>query len=205
VVILDKLINDLKSKIPLGKKTKALDEELDQNEATESRSNASSDGDKTGVTDISGTNLADEGTQSEMSSDVGVENKSLVHKLKKKFEEFQSKKNKSSSDELYPGASNDGPVSDDAAAANAKAKKKRLIIIGVAAILAITFLIPGEEEDTAVPEVADRVSVSSKPFALRVVTDETVIAKVSAAVPYVAVTASCRSAKLTVVFLVVTT
>jgi hypothetical protein len=57
----------------------------------------------------------------------------------------------------------------------------------------------------AVPEVADRVSVSSKPFALRVVTDETVIAKVSVAVPYVAVTASCRSAKLTVVFLVVTT
>jgi hypothetical protein len=173
VVILDKLINDLKSKIPLGKKTKALDEELDQNEATESRSNASSDGDKTGVTDISGTNLADEGTQSEMSSDVGVENKSLVHKLKKKFEEFQSKKNKSSSDELYPGASNDGPVSDDAAAANAKAKKKRLIIIGVAAILAITFLIPGEEEDTAVPEVAVKLKPRKKPVKPKPKTEET--------------------------------
>lgn len=137
MVILDKLINDLKSKIPLGKKTKALDEELDQNEATESRSNASSDGDKTGVTDISGTNLADEGTQSDISSNVGEENKSLVHKLKKKFEEFQSKKKNASPNDLNPGAGNDIASTDTDAAA--KAKKKRLIIIGVAAILAITF------------------------------------------------------------------
>ena len=75
----------MKSKIPLGKKPKASDDDLDENKPTESRSNASSDGDKTGVTDISDTNLADEETQSEMSSDVGVENKCLVHKLKKKF------------------------------------------------------------------------------------------------------------------------
>lgn len=156
----------------MGKKAKALDEELDQNEATESRSNASSDGDKTGVTDISDTNLADEGTQSEMSSDVGVENKSLVHKLKKKFEEFQSKKNKSSSNELYPGASNDGPVSDDAAA-KAKAKKTRLLIIGGIAIFSILFLIPDEEENTAVPEVAVKLKPRKKPVKPKPKTEET--------------------------------
>ncbi len=162
----------MKSKIPLGKKPKASDDELDENQPTESRSNASSDGDKTGVTNISDTNLADEGTQSEISSDVGVENKSLVHKLKKKFEEFQSKKNKSSSDELNPGASNDGPASNEAAAA-AKAKKKRLLIIGGVAIFSILFLLPDEEEETAVPEAVVKLKPRKKPVKPKPKTEET--------------------------------
>jgi hypothetical protein len=151
----------LKSKIPLGKKSKAVDEELDENQATESQSNASSDADKTGVTDISDANLADEGTQSDIASNVGEENKSLVHKLKKKFEEFQSKKKNASPNDLNPGAVNDGASADTDAAA--KAKKKRLLIIGAVAILSIVFLIPDEGEEVAVTDAPVKLKPRKKP------------------------------------------
>lgn len=151
----------MKSKIPLGKKPKANDDELDENEASESHSGASSDADKTGLTEISSADLSSEGTQSDVSAPAAEENKSLVHKLKKKFEEFQTKKKSSSSDELYPGGSLDGaPDNSDAVA---KAKKKRLILIGLAAILAILFLVPDEGEDVEVSEAPVKLKPRKRP------------------------------------------
>jgi hypothetical protein len=169
----------LKSKISLGKKPKIQDEKLDENEVDESLSNASSNGDKTGVTSISDANLAEDNTQSEIPSSDGLENKSLVHKLKKKFEEFQSKKKKSS-DELDPGASKDGASADTDAAA--KAKKKRLLLVGGIAIFAILFLLPDEEEDTAVPEPVVKLKPRKRPVKqVKTKTEETSDASTTAA------------------------
>jgi hypothetical protein len=159
----------LKSKIPLGKKPKASDDELDENEASESQSDASSDADKTGLTEITSADLSHEGTQSDVSAPAGEENKSLVHKLKKKFEEFQNKKKNSSSGEIYPGASQD--ESSGNSDALAKAKKKRLILIGVAAILAILFLVPDEGEDTEVSEAPVKLKPRKRPVKKNIKTE----------------------------------
>ena len=136
VNILDKLINDLKSKLPLGKKKKNEDDELDENEDLESGSSHQSDA--TDSTDIS-----------EMADDEdAAENKSLIHKLKSKIQSLKKKQN--SSDDIEE----DGDESEVDEEALKKKKRSKIlqgvIIGGIVVFMASDYIFPPEDEVPAV-------------------------------------------------------
>jgi hypothetical protein len=134
VSILEKIISDLKSKIPFGKKPKVDDEESDQIEDEET--NSSQQSDETDSTDVS-VKLKEVDEDGELSEDEVSEPTSLVDKLKSKISALRG------------GSSKEEALTDD------KAKKKKffqIIIISLVVVyIASELLMPTEEE--AVPEV----------------------------------------------------
>lgn len=129
MVILDKIINDLKAKLPLGKKAKSEDDEFEENEE---ESNSSRQDDATDATDLSA--LVDE--DEEASEPV-----SLVDKLKKKMKSLQKKSAKGEEDE------EDLEAADDVEAAKKKKSKTIQIAIGAALVLFLLsdYILPPEE------------------------------------------------------------
>jgi hypothetical protein len=130
------MINDLKAKIPFGKKTK--DEDIKSDEIEEENTESSQD-DKTDVTNLS---------EVQEEEDEGPQSKSLIYKLKKKIQALQKKNvnlaSKASADE---DASDDNDKVDAEAAKKKKKSKILQIAIGggLALFLLSDYLIPTEE------------------------------------------------------------
>lgn len=142
MVILDKILNDLKAKLPFLNKGKRGEEELDEYEEDE---DASQD-EATGASDISDLQSQIDEEDLEESEDEEEEAApvSLVDKIKHKLKSFQKK---SSSKEGEEEA--EGEEEDDAAALKKKRSKIIQIVIGVAVVL---FLLADFNEEGTSPE-----------------------------------------------------
>lgn len=171
MVILDKIINDLKAKLPLGKKAKEEDEEFEENEE---ESNSSHQDDATDATDLSA--LVDEDEEVEEEDDEPV---SLVDKIKKKIKSLQKKSSKSEDDEEDLEAAD-----DDVEAAKKKKSKTIQIAIGAALVLFLLsdYIIPPEEP--TVPEGTEEIGEApqgEKPRPVETPVAETPVAETPAA------------------------
>lgn len=142
-------MNDLKAKIPFGKKPKAED---DESEEIEEESAESSRADKTDATDIS---------QVEEDEDDEPQSKSLVYKLKKKIQALQ-KKNVKLASKASDDEGEDEAVDDEAA----KKKKKSKIIQITIGVLVVGFLLSDyiipTEEPVATPKLNPRKRPNKK-------------------------------------------
>ena len=151
VFILDKIINDLKAKLPLGKKAKGGDDESE--EIDEESTDSSQQDDRTDATDISEM----QGEEAEQDEDDEPQSKSLVYKLKKQIQKLQKKNVK-----LASKASNDEEEEEEGgkdSEAEKKKKKSKIIqiVIGVLVVgfLLSDYIIP-TEEPVATPTLKPR-------------------------------------------------
>ncbi len=166
VFILDKIINDLKAKLPLGKKAKGGDDESE--EIDEESTDSSQQDDRTDATDISEMR----GEESEEDEDDEPQSKSLVYKLKKQIQKLQKKNVK-----LASKASDDEEEEDGGKDSDAEKKKKKSkiiqIVIGVLVVgfLLSDYIIP-TEEPVATPALKPRPK-KNKPKTDTTATDET--------------------------------
>lgn len=134
-LILNKIIDDLKSKLPFLKKK---EEEID----------AQSD-EKTGLTEITDLNSVDEDVSSE---EEASEDKSLINKLKAKLASLQKKK-KSSSDDEESDDDDESEESDEEEKKKKRSKIIRIAIVGALVVfLASDYIFPPEDKE--VPEEA---------------------------------------------------
>lgn len=141
-LILNKIIDDLKSKLPFLKKK---EEEID----------AQSE-DKTGLTEITDLNSVEDDSLEESES----EDKSLLNKLKAKISSLQKKKKKPSSEEEDEDSEDDDEDSEENEEEEKKKKRSKIIRIAIVGALVVflvsDYIFPPEDAPTeGTPEVVE--------------------------------------------------
>lgn len=146
MVILDKIINDLKAKLPFSKKQEEEGDELEENSEVDESSHQDDD---TGVTDLS---------EVEEDEEAMASNASLIHKLKSKIQSLSAKP--STIKKAKKANTDEGEeVEEDEEAAKKKKRSKIIqgvILLGLIAFLAEDYIIPKEEPIDTTPVVQPR-------------------------------------------------
>lgn len=161
VVILDKIIGDLKSKLPFLNKKKGgeddLEEEDGESEETETEVAGSDDdtGEKTTVAKPSLKSSKDD-EEDETSPDEVSEDNSLVGKIKAKLNSFKKKETSEEAEE----ASEEG---EEKAEKKSKKKPNLIVIAGAVALIGFVILSDFGEETSEVPDVANVPALKKRP------------------------------------------
>jgi hypothetical protein len=152
VGILDKLINDLKSKVPFLNKKKDLESEESEIQDDDIDSRSVLSGDKTDAADISDIGDA---TQTDLSESQDEESKSIVDKLKKQFQQLT---NKLSKKKAASGSDLDSSLDDEnSTTSDEQAKKKKSLIIKVIVVALLAVILLYDEIFPPEPEMPQPV------------------------------------------------